>query len=238
MKLGPHCIILAGGLGTRLKSVLPDRPKCLAPIGDGTFLERQLLFLSASGIDRFTLSLGFGHLLVKQEIDRLTERYSLHIDSVVEDRQLGTGGAVLNAMASLDLHEAIVVNGDTFLDGNLDDMLAPLLQEGGGKEMIRMALVEVEDSTRFGGVNLKNGRVLSFTEKGFAQNRLINAGVYHLTDKIFVSRAVGSNFSLESDIFPKFAVAGMISGCLINGCFIDIGVPEDYFKFCEMHKSH
>jgi D-glycero-alpha-D-manno-heptose 1-phosphate guanylyltransferase len=182
--------------------------------------------------------LGYGHLLVKQEIDRLSERYLVQIDSVVEDQQLGTGGAVWNAMAALGLNEALVVNGDTFLDGNLDDMLAPLSLLDCNEEMIRMALVEVEDSARFGGVNLINGRVHSFIEKGLSQSRFINAGVYRLTEKIFASWAVGSNFSLESDIFTKFAAAGLISGCPINGRFIDIGVPEDYFKFCEMHKSH
>lgn len=232
-----HCIILAGGLGTRLKSVLPDKPKCLAPVGNGTFLEKQILFLSSLGVERFTLSLGYGHLLVEREIDKLRQRYPFHIDSIVEGHQLGTGGAVWNAMASLGVPEALVVNGDTFLDGNLRGMLHPLSSLGEKVEMIRMALVEVEDSTRFGGVNLSNGRVLSFIEKGLSQSRLINAGMYRLSEKIFYLQPVGSNFSLESDIFPKYAAAGVLSSFLVDGCFIDIGVPEDYFKFCELQKS-
>lgn len=232
-----HCIILAGGLGTRLKSVLPDKPKCLAPVGRGTFLEKLILFLISLGVIRITLSLGYGSLLVKQEIDRLYQRYSLHIDSVVEDQQLGTGGATWNAMATLRLSEALVVNGDTFLEANLDEMLVPLNSSGDSEEMIRMALVEVNDSTRFGGVNLRHGRVMSFDEKGVSKSRLINAGMYRLSKKIFLAKEVGSKFSLETDIFPKYAAAGMLSGCHINGRFIDIGVPEDYFKFCELYKS-
>ena len=233
-----HCIILAGGLGTRLKSVLPDKPKCLAPVGNSTFLEKQILFLISLGLERITLCLGYGNLLVKQELDNLSQLHALHIDSVVEDQQLGTGGATWNAMASLGIDEALVVNGDTFLDGNLVGMLTPLTLSGEDKEMIRMALVEVDDSTRFGGVNLRNGRVLSFVEKGLSQSRLINAGMYRLSKKIFHAKEVGSKFSLESDIFPDYATSGMLSGCLVKGRFIDIGVPEDYFKFCEMHKSH
>lgn len=237
MALQTHCIILAGGLGTRLKSVLPDKPKCLAPIGGGTFLENQILFLISLGVVRITLSLGYGNLLVKQEIDRLCQRYSLHIDSVVENQQLGTGGATWNTMASLGIAEALVVNGDTFLDGNLDEMLTPLSLSGGYKEMIRMALVEVDDSARFGGVNLSHGRVTSFVEKGVSKSRLINGGMYRLSKKIFLAKEVGSKFSLETDIFPKYAAAGLLSGCLVKGRFIDIGIPEDYFKFCEIHKS-
>ncbi len=233
-----HCIILAGGLGTRLKSVLPDTPKCLAPIGESTFLEKQILFLKEMGVTHFTLSLGYGHKLVIEEMERLQQRHSLNIGCVVETHQLGTGGAIFNAMSTCALSETLVVNGDTFLDGDLKDMLLPLHPIEDHEELVRIALVKVQDSARFGGVNFKNGRILSFVEKGGSCTSIVSAGMYRLSSKIFDSRVVGSNFSLENEIFPEYVRIGGVSGCIIDGRFIDIGVPEDYFKFCEMQIPH
>lgn len=222
------CIVLAGGLGTRLRSAVPDLPKCLAPISGRPFLEWQLRSLSERGIDRFVLALGHGAEAV---LDALKAPWAqaLTIDAVIERELLGTGGAARFAMDELGLDEALIANGDTFLGGSMAPMLAPLgLAEG---ELMRIATVQVPDRARFGGVALDAGQcVTAFLEKGQTGAGPINAGLYRIHRSAFDGEGPGA-ISMETQVMPRLVAAGALQARELAGPFIDIGVPEDYRLF-------
>ncbi len=227
----PTCIILAGGLGTRLRGVVGDRPKCLAPIGARPFLAIQLDTLFAAGVGEVVLSLGFG---AEQVIDAVrADAARRPIRWVVEPALLGTGGAIAHVLDALALDEAWVANGDTYLDGDLSALHPPLDRAGG--ERLRMALVTVPDRGRFGGVEVDaQGRVSGFLEKGQQGPGLINAGLYRLARAALPASRVGA-YSLEADVLPGLVAQGAVTGCALPGRFTDIGVPEDYRRFCAEH---
>lgn len=226
------CVVLAGGLGTRLRSVLPDLPKCLAPVDGRPFLERQLELLKRQGIDRFVLSLGYGAAQVQERIAGWSGQFDI-IGCVVEHEPLGTGGAIQFAMREAGLQEALVVNGDTWVGGDLSAMRAPLA----GGELVRMAIVEVPDRSRFGGVAVDpNGRVTRFIEKGQSGPGPINAGLYRVAAKTFGAADSGA-FSFESQTMVRLTARGQLGATLVAGPFIDIGVPDDYALFCARHRQ-
>jgi D-glycero-alpha-D-manno-heptose 1-phosphate guanylyltransferase len=225
------CIVLAGGLGTRLRSAVADRPKCLAPIGSRPFLQIELESLLAAGVDEVVLSLGHMADLVVAE----SRRWPLQgrIRHVIETSPLGTGGAIAHAMDSLGLEEVLVANGDTHLDGKIAGMLAAL--DRGAGERLRMALVHVIDRGRFGGVEIdSSARVGRFLEKGQHGPGLINAGLYRLLRTALPDRHPGS-YSLEADVLPTLVAQRAVTALPIDGRFTDIGVPDDYFRFCAEH---
>ena len=223
------CVILAGGLGTRLRPVLADRPKCLAPVGTTTFLALQMQALADRGATRFVLALGHLAALVLQEIEPLRARFG--IEAVVEPQALGTGGALLHAMAECGLEECLATNGDTWLDAELGALLAPLDLAGG--ELMRLGVVGVEDASRYGALRIRaDGRVAGFVPRGQAGPATINAGLYRLHRRVFEGRAPGQAFSLETDVLPALSAAGTLFAQRLIGAFIDIGVPDDYQRFC------
>lgn len=223
------CIILAGGLGTRLGAVLDGLPKCLAPVGNRSFLEIQMQWLADSGIDHFILSLGHAADAVIAEVDELRLQFS--VDYFIEPSALGTGGAVLYCLAHAGLDEAIVINGDSIFDGNLSAMREPLRHDE--QELARIATVAVDDRTRFGGILCTDGRVYEFLEKGSHGPGVINGGMYRLSRKTFGNRPIGSAFSIETDVFPDLVRVNCITAMQIGTNFTDIGVPEDYYRFAE-----
>jgi len=231
MSVVTPCIVLAGGLGTRLRSAVPDLPKCLAPVGGRTFLEIQLETLAAAGIGPFVLSLGHLADAVLEAVQRF--RLADRIDCVTEDRPLGTGGAILNALQERAIDEALVANGDTFIDADLAAMLTPLALASG--EQARMAVMAVPDRARFGGVSVAGGVVTGFSEKGSGGPGWINAGLYRVHRHAFDACAPGSNFSMEAEIAPRLVAARALHAATLTGSFIDIGVPEDYRRFCAEH---
>lgn len=224
------CVVLAGGLGTRLRSAVLDLPKCLAPVGARAFLEIQLQALAAQGFNHFVLSLGYMAAAVQEAARRF--RVAAQIDCVVEEEPLGTGGAVAAAMREAGLTETAVVNGDTYIDADLSAMLEPLrLAEG---ETMRIAVIAVEDRARYGGVELDGSRVSAFVEKGRTGPGPINAGLYRMHESAFADRAPGEAFSMETVILPKLMAARELRAATLYGQFIDIGVPEDYRRFCAL----
>lgn len=222
------CIVLAGGLGTRLRSAVPNLPKCLAPIAGRPFLEWQLRSLAERGIERFVLALGHGAEDVIESL-RQPWAHALSIDTVIERELLGTGGAARYAMDELGLDEALIANGDTFLGGSLQAMLLPLNIEKG--ELMRIATVQVSDRARFGGVAVDTEqRVTAFLEKGQTGSGSINAGLYRIHRNAINSEYSGS-FSMETQIMPRLIEKGSLQARELAGPFIDIGVPDDYRLF-------
>jgi D-glycero-alpha-D-manno-heptose 1-phosphate guanylyltransferase len=221
------CIILAGGLGTRLRSVVSNLPKCLAPINGIPFLSLQIEQLVHIGVDNIVLSLGY---LSEQVIDYLkTRKFPVPVSYVVEQEPLGTGGAIAHALDSLELDEVLVANGDTYLDGDMYSMLRPLTRPS--RELFRMATVQVPDRSRYGGLVIDNeGKILSFLEKGQSGPGPINAGLYRLCRDSFSFNNPGK-LSIENDVLPMLVKTANVTSCPINGDFIDIGNPDDYQKF-------
>ncbi len=228
--MSPTCIVLAGGLGTRLRSAVPDRPKCLAPVGARPFLALQLQLLQRRGIERIVLALGHGAAAVRDAV--MAFDGALRVDSVVEPSPLGTGGALRHALRAWGLAEALVVNGDTWIDADLAGLQRPL----GGGESMRLGLVRVADRARYGGVALdESGRITHFAPSGRPGPGLVNAGIARLTLAAFDAVADSVPCSLEVDVLPALAGRGALGGVVLEGDFIDIGVPEDYRLFCARH---
>jgi D-glycero-alpha-D-manno-heptose 1-phosphate guanylyltransferase len=220
------CIILAGGLGTRLRSAIGNLPKCLAPVGRHTFLELQIRRLLEAGVSGIVLSLGHGASAVIEAVSRMQLPAPLKV--VQESKPLGTGGAISHTLDTLGLEEVLVTNGDTFLDGELSSMLRPL--DRGGGELLRMATVTVPDRSRFGGVIADpSGVVKGFVEKGQSAPGLINAGLYRLCRQALPE--VRGSFSLEQSVLPELVAQGRVRLVQLDGSFIDIGVPDDYQRF-------
>jgi D-glycero-alpha-D-manno-heptose 1-phosphate guanylyltransferase len=217
-------------LGTRLRSVIADRPKCLAPVGDGSFLDVQIATLARAGVQSIVLSLGY---LAEQVIAAVAATTPpVPVRHVVERELLGTGGAVAHVLDTLGLDEVLVANGDTYLDGDLSPMTAALDREAG--EWFRMAVVDVPDRARFGGVAFAgDDRVTGFLEKGHRGAGPINAGLYRLCRGALPAAGRGP-YSLETDVLPQLVELHRVTARSIAGQFIDIGVPEDYQRFCAM----
>lgn len=224
------CIILAGGLGTRLQCILPNIPKCLAEVAGRPFLYWQMDLLKKQGVKNFILSLGYGSDQVLRAINEWGSEFN--IDYVIESKALGTGGAILYAMKSKVLQEALVINGDTYVLGDLSALVTNSL-DSFKNERIRLASVYVNDRTRFGGLDVSDdGLVLSFIEKGQATPGKINAGLYRIDISAFDDN-FGETFSFEERTLKGICHKQGLYATHLDASFIDIGVPEDYKIFCE-----
>lgn len=229
----PPCIVLAGGLGTRLRSVVSDLPKCLAPVGDRPFLEIQMSALMAAGLNDMILSLGYRADDVVAALRSSPRAWPVRY--FVEDSPQGTGGAIAQVMDKFELDEVLVVNGDTHLDGDIAGMRVPL--ERGRGEQLRMAVTHVEDRSRFGGVRVDvDGRVRGFLEKGQQGTGVINAGLYRLSRNA-LPKWHPEPYSLEAHVLPGLVKRGAVRALEVGGNFTDIGIPADYAKFCMKYAS-
>jgi len=219
-----EAIVLAGGLGTRLRSTVPDLPKAMAPVCGRPFLEILLSALSAKGCRRVVLSLG--HLA-----DSVQDHFGLSFAGMeiayeVEPRPLGTGGALRNSLRRCEADHVLVVNGDTYLNLEVAQVEARWRQ---GKRPIIIAR-EVEDTSRFGRLITENDRLIGFTAQGKYGKGLINAGHYLLPRDIVRFFPAAEVFSLENDFLVTATRTCPFEVFTSRGEFIDIGVPEDYFR--------
>tara|TARA_B110000003_G_scaffold273375_1_gene310976 strand:- start:1591 stop:2283 length:693 start_codon:yes stop_codon:yes gene_type:complete len=220
-------IILAGGFGTRLKSVLDGRPKALADINGKPFIHLLVNNLKKQGLNNFIFSL---HYKANQIIDFLEQDIfkEFNFEFIIEPNPLGTGGAVSYVINNTFLSdEFFVVNADTWLENGYQK-----LNSTKGNAIL---INKVENSSRYGSVMVnQNDLIIKFVEKNnLAKPAYINAGVYKLQKKLF-EKWDGSPFSLEKDLFPKLVKKNSIKGIKTNSLFIDIGIPKDYYKFCDL----
>lgn len=217
-----EAIVLAGGFGTRLKQVVPDLPKPMAPIAGRPFLEILLTSLSRKGFTRVVLSLGF---MSEKIIAHFGDSYrGMELAHEVESQPLGTGGAVRAALARCVSDHVFVFNGDTYLDLEVDD-LERLWQTNRQPVIV---VREVPDTTRFGRVEVCDGRINAFLEKGRSGPGLINAGCYVLPQHALDPFPLGQPFALETEFFIKHLKLIRFDAFVTHGRFIDIGVPDDY----------
>lgn len=228
MSLIENAVILAGGFGTRLASVVSDVPKPMAPVAGKPFLERLLDRLETSGVRRVVLAVGYKSEIIRAHFGSRHARIEVHYSE--EREPLGTGGALRLAFESHAIEHAFVLNGDTWCDA---DLAALAHAHATARTVATLTLVHAPDASRFGTVEIDaQDRVRGFTEKrANAGPGLINAGVYALDRAAFDLAPPTARFSLESDVLQPHAASGLFAAYVAKDArFIDIGVPEDYLR--------
>lgn len=226
MKTITECIVLAGGLGTRLRSVVADVPKCMAPINDKPFLAYIIKYLQSQGIERFIFSLGYKHQVVTNYIGLHYPK--LQAKFVIEDEPLGTGGAIKWSCEKATTENVIIANGDTMFKANLMELSAMHLQQ---KADCTLALKPMQNFERYGVVELDESRAIkSFKEKQFYKEGLINGGLYALNVTTFMNEALPPKFSFEKDYLESLYKHRKMLGLVVDNYFIDIGIPEDFAR--------
>jgi NDP-sugar pyrophosphorylase family protein len=220
----PDVAVLCGGLGTRLRPAVADRPKVLADVAGRPFLAWLLDLLDAQGFSTVVLCTGYKSTEVETEFGathgRLRLRYSPEL------KPLGTGGALRNALEQLETPAVLVLNGDSYCHADL----ARLSQDHAASAIpVSMVLTRVDDASRYGAVERSAlGRVRSFREKGDASGSAwINAGIYMVARSLIAAIPAQTACSLEHDVMPSWIAAG-VRGVESAGPFIDIGTPESY----------
>ncbi len=222
-------ILLAGGLGTRLRSVLPDLPKCLAPVAGKPFLSYIFAYLAREGLRRLILALGYKADAIQTWVQN--DAWPFEIDFAIETIPLGTGGAIKNAWRLTTAPHVLVLNGDTFCPAPLSDFYQAHLQK---QADISLISVFVSPAERYGTLSLSPGDwVQAFQEKQPRSTGWINAGFYLISRSWWEKQTFPDTFSwetylqnaLESTSTPK-----IYAHRLSNTPFIDIGVPDDYAR--------
>ena len=224
-------VLLVGGMGTRLRSVLPSRPKPLASIGNRSFLNLLVRQLRYQGIRRLVMCTGYLADQIEGEFGD-GKALDVEIEYSKESRPLGTAGAVKLAEGHIrDASEFLVMNGDSFVDIDFRQLIRFHRTHGG---LASMAVLKVKNTSRYGTVQVNDtGRVIEFSEKtGNGRPGLVSAGVYVFNQSIFGYVPDGPA-SLEKDVFPRLLDRG-IYALEHDGMFIDIGTPEDYARAQEL----
>lgn len=225
--------VLAGGFGTRLRSAVSDVPKPLAPVFGKPYLNYMIESWVQAGVTQFAF-------LLHHEADKIKNFLGEHqkngylngcdVSVVTEPSPLGTGGSLAYAVQELGLDGSFLVsNADTWLGSGIWQLSAA--------EAPAIAIVHVENSQRYGGVWTKNNKVVRFEEKqNAARAGWINAGLYHLHADLFKGWS-GQPFSMERELLPRLVNAGQLNAVCVETDFVDIGIPDDYFRFCKWIES-
>lgn len=223
-------LILAGGLGTRLRPVFDSGPKSMAPVGGRPFLEYLMLQISRAGFRDVLLCVGYGRTQVEEWAGE-GKKWGLRIRYSVEPKPLGTAGAVKLATELIDSEAFLVFNGDSFLSLDLRELVQEHFR---CQEWATIALARVHDATRYGTVVLNpEGKITAFLEKHEAHvddsspSQLINGGIYVFNKMILNLIPEMTAVSLEREVFPQLVAKG-VKGFTTDGYFIDIGLPDDF----------
>lgn len=217
-----QAIILAGGFGTRLKHVIEDVPKPMAPINGVPFLEVLLNKLDLEGVTKIVIAVGYKKEVIINHFGHQFKNISILYSE--ENEPLGTGGAALKAMQCLDSEYVYLLNGDTIFDIDFNLMKT--------QDDLVMAIKFLDNTSRYGSVSIKNNYLEQFNEK---QNNsvpgYINGGIYRINTKYFLSLGLPKVFSFEKNFLEVIYKQKPIRVVAFDSYFIDIGIPEDYFKF-------
>lgn len=221
-----EAIILAGGFGKRLQNVVKNVPKPLAPVNNRPFLDIILSFLSKCNcISNVIIAAGYmADKVIRGYQNR--EEFFFNILFSVEEDLLGTGGAIKKALQYAKTENIIALNGDSFVDFNINKLI---LNHKKNNADMTIVLKKMADISRYGRVKLNNNkRIIAFEEKtGKAIKGYINTGVYIFKKQLFDNVEENKIISLEKELLPVF-LEKTVYGCITNGKFIDIGVPESY----------
>jgi D-glycero-alpha-D-manno-heptose 1-phosphate guanylyltransferase len=233
-RLSLTALILAGGRGERLRSVVSDRPKPMALVDGVPFLEILIRSLAAKGVKDFVLLTGYMGGMIEEYFKEPFDG-SLSIRLSQESRPLGTGGAVKIA-ESMASDPSLLVNGDTFFDGDLDSIVYFHKEQSA---VVTLSLYPVDDVSRYGSVEVdRDGRITGFREKAEgAGPGLINAGLSVLSGE-FIRSLPDGPFSMEQEIFPALVKSGRMFGLCMKRPFFDIGTPKSYSQFKNFVEQH
>lgn len=218
-----EAIILAGGFGTRLQSIVSDVPKPMAPINGKPFLYYLLKYLKTQGFNHIILAVGYKRDYI---IDYFKDEFmGMRISYSLEDEPLGTGGCIKKALSLANEDYVWIINGDTFVLYEYKDNI----------NKCSMVLKEMDNFNRFAEVKVSNDNyIIGFEEKKYCAKGYINTGIYLFPKNIFDNFKFEDSFSLEIDFLSKYINILKIKALFTNGYFIDIGVPKDYKKAFEV----
>lgn len=228
-----EAIILAGGFGTRLKGVISNIPKPMAPVNDRPFLSYVFDNLINEGINRFVLSVGYKYEVIEKFYGDSYK--SCEIIYSVESNPLGTGGAIKKAIKYINDQYFFIVNGDTFFKTDLKKGIKKIFSKTFD---IIIFLKKMKDFDRYGSVELdRHNKIISFQEKKNIQLGLINSGVYLSSKRILEKLPNVDVFSFEKDFLEKRVTELNFKAIIKEGYFIDIGIPEDYLIFLKKNEK-
>jgi D-glycero-alpha-D-manno-heptose 1-phosphate guanylyltransferase len=230
-----NAIILAGGFGTRLRSVVSDRPKALAEVSGKPFIEYQLEWLLKQGVKQVTIATHYMADQLQEFVNQWQEK-GLVLDTVYEDEPLGTGGAVANVINKKEIiGKVLVINGDTLFNFSLKPVIKYMKNR---KESVVLVASRLSDVHRFGTIIVENGYVKSFQQAtGKHEAGIVNGGAYIVESDLFREKI--EPFSLEYDLFPLLTSNMQLLAYLVDKSegFIDIGTPESYRNICSKFKT-
>ena len=221
-----QAIILAGGLGTRLRSAISGVPKCMAPVAGKPFLHYVIDYLQQQGVKKFIFALGYMSEIIEEFLK--INYTNLQYQVVIEQEPLGTGGAIQLACSKATEEDILILNGDTFFKVDVLSVFKLHLQQHAACTVCLKAMQQFD---RYGVVELdENSTITSFKEKQFYHQGLINGGVYVINSHQFLTKNLPQKFSFEKDYLEKYVSEGNFTGIEQKAYFIDIGIPEDYNK--------
>lgn len=221
-----EAIILAGGLGTRLRSVVAELPKCMATVADQPFLYYLFKYLEKNEITHVILALGYKHEYIEEWVS--SNNWPFKVSFVLEEEPLGTGGAIKLALTQATEAQVLIMNGDTFFEVDLAKMLQ--FHQLKNAE-ISIALKPMRNFDRYGNVTTdKSNKIIEFQEKQACEQGQINGGTYLLNRTSPLMKTDKERFSFETDVLQKQVGASALYGFNSDGYFIDIGIPEDFAK--------
>ena len=223
-KMGIEAIILAGGLGTRLRTSVSDVPKCMAPVAGKPFLQYVINYLLQQGVSEFVFSLGYMNEIIEHFL--IANYPNLQYRLSIETEPLGTGGAIQLACKETKQQQVLIVNGDTFFAIDVQKVYLFHLQKNAA---CTLSLKAMQQFDRYGVVETNDeSMVLSFKEKQFYPNGLINGGVYMLDKESLLSKLLPEKFSFEKDYLEQFVATENFAALEQDAYFIDIGIPQDF----------
>ncbi len=217
-----EAIVLAGGFGTRLRSIVSDVPKPLALVAGKPFLYWLLSSLEKNGFTRVVLSVGYLGSMIEKEFGRQFQKMELVYN--YEEEQLGTGGAIVACLSKIKSDQFFVLNGDTFFE--VDFRLVRAAFKGNPI----VVGCKVDNAARYGSMMIEDGVVTNFISTGTPVAATINGGVYFFDKKHFSELEMPKSFSLERELLETWVNQRTLDVVELKALFIDIGVPEDYFR--------
>ena len=221
-----EAIILAGGLGTRLRDTVPDLPKCMAPVNGKPIIYYVINQLRREGIERIIFSLGYKHDTIEKYLEE--EFPTLDYECAIESEPLGTGGAIQACCKLVKKQNVVVANGDTLYKASLS---AARSMHDSKKADCTLLLKPMKKFDRYGVVEIdEHNRIIRFREKAYFESGHINGGLYILNVKSFLDEKLPKKFSFEKDYLESYYPMRRFYGCSDDGYFIDIGIAEDYHR--------
>jgi D-glycero-alpha-D-manno-heptose 1-phosphate guanylyltransferase len=222
-------IILAGGMGTRLRHVVSDVPKPMAPVNGLPFVEHVVQWAIKYKVDHIIFSVSYKAEIIKNHFKSAYNRIA--ISYAHEHELLGTGGGIRYALNYANTNDVLVLNGDTYFPIDLRVFYDFHVSNN---HKVSVALKRMTKFDRYGTVDLADDTIISFNEKQYKEDGLINAGIYMLNKTYIVDQGLPEVFSFEKEILEKKCDLGVLKGMEFSAPFIDMGIPEDYNKAAEM----